>query len=79
MMNQMSKGNMKGLDGLMGGGDSGKLGKMAMNSMVRKQKAEQEKRLKRPSDSIHNQNNFLCKEKRLYSLKYFCYAIKVDK
>ncbi|EGF48976.1 signal recognition particle protein [Lacticaseibacillus rhamnosus MTCC 5462] len=27
MMNQMSKGNMKGLDGLMGGGVSGKLGK----------------------------------------------------
>ena len=46
MMNQMSKGNMKGLDGLMGGGVSGKLGKMAMNSMVRKQKKNKKRRLK---------------------------------
>ncbi|MFK5282685.1 hypothetical protein ACI3PL_24280, partial [Lacticaseibacillus paracasei] len=28
---------------------------------------------------LPNDTFYLCKEKRLYSLKYFCYAIKVDK
>lgn len=38
MMNKMSKGNMGGMDQLMGGGIRGRIGKMAMRSMVKKQK-----------------------------------------
>ncbi|WP_125768666.1 signal recognition particle protein [Companilactobacillus furfuricola] len=47
MMKQMSKGNMKGMDQLMGNGVQGRLGKMAMHSMVRKQKKNKKKRLKK--------------------------------
>jgi signal recognition particle subunit SRP54 len=45
MMQQMSKGNMNipGMDQMFGGGVKGKLGKMAMNRMVKKTKEEKEK------------------------------------
>lgn len=46
MMNQMYKGNFAGMEGMMGGGVKGRLGKMAMNNMVRKQKKNKKKRLK---------------------------------
>ncbi|WP_225047505.1 signal recognition particle protein [Lacticaseibacillus kribbianus] len=46
MMSQMYKGNFNGMDGLMGGGIQGRLGKMAMNNMIRKQKKNKKKRLK---------------------------------
>ena len=37
MMQQMSKGNMPaGMENLMGNGVQGKLGKMAMNKMIKK-------------------------------------------
>jgi signal recognition particle subunit SRP54 len=46
MMQQMSKGNMNipGMDQMFGGGVKGKLGKMAMNRMVKKQKKKKKKR-----------------------------------
>ncbi|CAJ1186805.1 signal recognition particle protein [Companilactobacillus paralimentarius] len=47
MMNKMSKGNMAGIDQLMGNGMQGRLGKMAMHSMVRKSKKRKKKRLKK--------------------------------
>ncbi|WP_413523804.1 signal recognition particle protein [Latilactobacillus curvatus] len=46
MMNQMSKGNFNGMEGLMGNGIKGKMGKMTMNSMMKKQKKNKKKRLK---------------------------------
>jgi signal recognition particle subunit SRP54 len=36
MMNQMSKGNFNGMEGMLGNGIKGKLSKMAMNSMIKK-------------------------------------------
>lgn len=47
MMNQMSKGNMAGMDQMLGGGIKGKLGKMAMNRMVKQQQKNKKKRLKK--------------------------------
>ncbi|MBU7563107.1 signal recognition particle protein [Pediococcus ethanolidurans] len=47
MMNQMSKGNFNGMDGLLGKGIGGRLSKMAMNSMVRKSKKRKKKRMKK--------------------------------
>lgn len=47
MMQKMSKGNFAGMDQLMGGGLQGKLGKMAMGSMVRHTKKRKKKRLKK--------------------------------
>ncbi len=47
MMNQMSKGNMNGLEGMMGGGVKGRLGKMAMRSMMKKQSKQKQKLLKK--------------------------------
>jgi len=46
MMQQMSKDNMNipGMDQMFGGGVKGKLGKMAMNRMVKKQKKKKKKR-----------------------------------
>lgn len=46
MMQQMSKGNMDipGMDQMLGGGIKGKLGKMAMNRMVKKSKKKKKKR-----------------------------------
>lgn len=38
MMQKMSKGNFSGMEGLLGDGISGKLAKMSMNRMVRKNK-----------------------------------------
>lgn len=46
MMQQMSKGNMNGMENLFGNGVQGRLGKMAMHSMARKQKKKKKKRLK---------------------------------
>lgn len=46
MMQQMSKGNMNGMENLFGNGVQGRLGKMAMHSMARKQKKRKKKRLK---------------------------------
>ncbi|WP_179395565.1 signal recognition particle protein [Lacticaseibacillus absianus] len=46
MMSQMYKGNFAGMEGMMGGGIQGRLGKMAMNNMIRKQKKNKKKRLK---------------------------------
>ncbi|AVK62959.1 signal recognition particle protein [Lactobacillus sp. CBA3606] len=45
MMNQMSKGNFSGMEGLMGNGVGGKMQKMAMNRMVRQTKKQKKKRL----------------------------------
>lgn len=47
MMNQVSKGNFNGLDGMLGKGVSGRLSKMAMNSMVRRNKKNKKKRMKK--------------------------------
>ena len=48
MMSNVAKGNMSGLEGLFGNGPKGKLGKLAFNSMVRKQqKALKKKKKKR--------------------------------
>lgn len=46
MMQQMSNGNMNipGMEQMMGGGIKGKLGKMAMNRMVKKNKKKKKKR-----------------------------------
>ncbi|NEW66721.1 signal recognition particle protein [Carnobacteriaceae bacterium zg-84] len=46
MMSQMSKGNLGGLENLMGGGVKGKLGKLAMKQMMKKanKKAKKKKR-----------------------------------
>lgn len=46
MMQQMSKGNMDipGMDQMLGGGVKGKLGKMAMNRMVKKNKKKKKKK-----------------------------------
>ncbi|MGX7195549.1 signal recognition particle protein [Enterococcus olivae] len=47
MMQQMSKGNLNnipGMDQMLGGGVKGKLGKMAMNRMVKKNKKRKKKR-----------------------------------
>lgn len=46
MMNQMTKGNMAGMEQMMGGGVKGRLGKMAMNRMIKQQKKNKKKRLK---------------------------------
>ncbi|MGB7460922.1 MAG: signal recognition particle protein [Carnobacterium jeotgali] len=46
MMSQMSKGNMNGMENLFGQGVKGKLGKMAMNTMVRKNKKKMKKKNK---------------------------------
>lgn len=46
MMSKMSNGNFSGMDQMFGKGMSGRLGKMAMNSMVRKQKKNKRKRMK---------------------------------
>ncbi|ATO43962.1 signal recognition particle protein [Loigolactobacillus coryniformis] len=46
MMSKMSNGNFAGMDQMFGQGISGRLGKMAMGSMVRKQKKQKQKRLK---------------------------------
>ncbi|MFD1672825.1 signal recognition particle protein [Agrilactobacillus yilanensis] len=46
MMQQMSKGNMNGMENLFGNGVQGRLGKMALHSMARKQKKNKKKRLK---------------------------------
>ncbi|MFD0896256.1 signal recognition particle protein [Loigolactobacillus binensis] len=46
MMSKMSNGNFAGMDQMFGQGMSGRLGKMAMGSMVRKQKKQKQKRLK---------------------------------
>ncbi|WP_155286670.1 signal recognition particle protein [Lacticaseibacillus zhaodongensis] len=46
MMNQMSKGNMSGMEQMMGGGIKGKIGKMAMGSMVKRQQKQKKRRLK---------------------------------
>lgn len=48
MMQQMTKGNMNipGMDQMFGGGVKGKLGKMAMNRMVKKQKERKRKKRK---------------------------------
>ncbi|KRM36823.1 signal recognition particle protein [Agrilactobacillus composti DSM 18527 = JCM 14202] len=46
MMQQMSKGNMSGMEQMLGNGVQGRLGKMAMHSMARKQKKRKKKRLK---------------------------------
>ncbi|AVK60311.1 signal recognition particle protein [Lactobacillus sp. CBA3605] len=45
MMNQMSKGNFSGMEGLMGNGVGGKMQQMAMNRMVRQTKKQKKKRL----------------------------------
>lgn len=47
LMNQMSKGNMNGLDGMLGGGVKGRMGKMAMRSMMKKQQKAKQKLLKK--------------------------------
>lgn len=47
LMNQMSKGNMNGLDGMLGGGIKGRMGKMAMRSMMKKQQKAKQKLLKK--------------------------------
>lgn len=47
MMNQMSKGNMSGMEKMMGGGVKGKLGKMAMGSMIKRQQKAKRRRLKK--------------------------------
>jgi signal recognition particle subunit SRP54 len=47
MMQQVSKGNINnipGMDQMFGGGVKGKLGKMAMNRMVKKNKKKKKKR-----------------------------------
>lgn len=46
MMQQISKGNMGGMENMFGGGVQGKLGKMAVHSMARKQKKKKKKRMK---------------------------------
>ncbi|KRK40353.1 signal recognition particle protein [Loigolactobacillus bifermentans] len=46
MMSKMSNGNFSGMDQMFGKGMSGRLGKMAMNNMVRKQKKNKRKRMK---------------------------------
>ncbi|ANK59394.1 signal recognition particle protein [Loigolactobacillus backii] len=46
MMSKMSNGNFSGMDQMFGKGMSGRLGKMAMNSMVRKQKKNKRKQIK---------------------------------
>ncbi|MGY3766881.1 signal recognition particle protein [Vagococcus vulneris] len=48
MMQQMSKGNMPaGMENMMGGGIQGKLGKMAMNKMMKKNKKKMKKNKKK--------------------------------
>ncbi|KRN29628.1 signal recognition particle protein [Lactobacillus selangorensis] len=46
VMNQMTKGNMKGMDQMLGGGVKGRIGKMAMNRMIKKNKRNKKKRMK---------------------------------
>lgn len=43
MMNKMSNGNFQGMDNLFGNGVKGKLGKLAMNQMARKNKKKKKK------------------------------------
>ena len=43
MMNKMSNGNFQGMDNLFGSGAKGKLGKLAMNQMARKNKKKKKK------------------------------------
>lgn len=47
MMNQMSKGNFNGMDNMFGSGIKGKLGKMAMNQMVKKNKKKKKNKRKK--------------------------------
>ncbi|WP_161879225.1 signal recognition particle protein [Alkalibacterium sp. MB6] len=47
MMSKMSKGNMGGLENMLGGGVKGKLGKMAMNSMSKKINKKKKKKIVR--------------------------------
>lgn len=47
MMNQMSKGDISGMEGLMGQGNQGKLGRIAMNQMSRKNKKNKKKKNKK--------------------------------
>lgn len=47
LMNQMSKGNMNGMDSMLGGGVKGRMGKMAMRSMMKKQAKAKQKLLKK--------------------------------
>ncbi|AUJ32362.1 MAG: signal recognition particle protein [Liquorilactobacillus nagelii] len=47
MMSNISKGNLNGVEGLLGNGLSGKMAKMSLNSMVRKNKKRKLKRLKK--------------------------------
>ncbi|MGY3778721.1 signal recognition particle protein [Isobaculum melis] len=47
MMSKMNKGNFEGMDGLFGNGIGGKIGKMAMNSMIRKNKKKMRKKNKK--------------------------------
>ena len=48
MMQQMTNGNfnMPGMDQMFGGGIKGKLGKMAMNRMIKKNKKKKKKKRK---------------------------------
>ena len=47
MMQKMSKGNFSGMEGLLGDGIGGKLAKMSMNRMVRKNKKRKLQRLRK--------------------------------
>ena len=47
MMSKMSKGNMGGLENMLGGGVKGKLGKMPMNSMAKKNNKKKKKKIVR--------------------------------
>ena len=47
MMKKMSNGNFSGMEGLLGGGMQGKLAKMSMNRMIRKNKKLKQKMLKK--------------------------------
>lgn len=47
MMNKMSNGNFQGMDNLFGNGVKGKLGKLAMNQMARKNKKKKKKNVRK--------------------------------
>ncbi|MER2040935.1 signal recognition particle protein [Desemzia incerta] len=47
MMNKMSNGNFQGMDNLFGSGVKGKLGKLAMNQMARKNKKKKKKNVRK--------------------------------
>ena len=46
MMSKVSKGNFGGMEQMFGNGMGGRLAKMSMNRMVRKQKKLKQKRMK---------------------------------